>query len=83
MAANRAIAEQILTSLSQRLKRDVSEIKLQHSLREDLGLDSADSIELVFALEEMFDLDVPDQDFRRLTTVSEVIRYVEGRVQTA
>ena len=83
MASTRTIAEQILTSLSRRLKRDVSEIKPQHSLRQDLGLDSADSIELVFALEEMFDLEVPDQDFRKLTTVSEVIRYVEGRVQAA
>ena len=74
------VAEQILTSLSQRLKMDLSQIKPQHSLRQDLGLDSADSIELVFALEEMFDFEVSDQDFRKWTTVSEVIRYVEGRV---
>lgn len=77
------VAEQILTSLSQRLKMDLSQIKPQHSLRQDLGLDSADSIELVFALEEMFDFEVSDQDFRKWTTVSEVIRYVEGRVNAA
>ncbi|HKT34451.1 MAG TPA: phosphopantetheine-binding protein [Nitrospira sp.] len=77
------VAEQILASLSQRLKMDLSQIKPQHSLRQDLGLDSADSIELVFALEEMFDFEVSDQDFRKWTTVSEVIRYVEGRVNAA
>ena len=60
-----------------------SQIQPQHSLRQDLRLDSADSIELVFSLEEMFDFEVPDQDFRKLTTVSEVIKYVEGRIQTA
>ena len=83
MASRHTVAEQILTSLSQRLKMDVSQIKPQHSLRQDLGLDSADSIELVFALEEMFDFEVSDQDFRKWTTVSEVIEYVEGRVQAA
>lgn len=83
MTSNHTISNQILTSLSERLKRDVSQIQPHHSLRQDLGLDSADSIELVFALEEMFDFEVPDQDFRKWTTVSEVIQYVEGRVQTA
>lgn len=83
MGSNRTISDQILTSLSHRLKLDVSQIKPQHSLRRDLGLDSADAIELVFALEEMFDFEVSDQDFRKWTTVSEVIKYVEGRLQTA
>lgn len=83
MASQLTIAEQILTSLSQRLKIDVADIKPHNSLRNDLRLDSADSIELVFALEEMFDLEVPDEDFRKWSTVSEVIRYVEARVQAA
>ncbi|HJT19424.1 MAG TPA: phosphopantetheine-binding protein [Nitrospira sp.] len=83
MESNLNVSHQILSSLSKRLKLDVSKIQPQHSLRYDLGLDSADSIELVFALEEMFDLEVSDQDFRKLTTVSEVIAYVEGRLSTA
>jgi acyl carrier protein len=83
MASHVAIGDQILTSLSKRLKLDVSQIQPQHSLRHDLGLDSADSIELIFALEEMFDFEVSDQDFRKLNTVSEVIQYVEGRLRTA
>jgi len=52
-----------------------------HSLQHDLGLNFADSIDLVFALEDMFEIEVPDQDFRKFTAVSEVIRYVEGRLQ--
>jgi acyl carrier protein len=83
MAAQRTIADQILISLSQRLRMDVTDIKPEYSLRHDLRLDSADSIELVFALEEMFDLDVPDEDFRKWTTVSEVIGYVEARLHAA
>ncbi len=81
MNANVSISDQILTSLAKRLKLDVSRIKPQQSLRQDLGLDSADSIELIFALEETFNIDVSDQDFRRLTTVSDVIQYVQGRLE--
>ena len=83
MASDLAVADRIRSALAKRLKKDVSMIQPQHSLREDLGLDSADSIELVFSLEEMFDFEVSDQDFRKLTTVSGVIQYVEGRLRTA
>ena len=80
MKTNMSISDQILTSLAKRLKVDVSKIQPQQSLRQDLGLDSADSIELIFALEETFNIDVSDQDFRKLTTVSDVIQYVTGRL---
>jgi acyl carrier protein len=77
------IAERIRNELAKRMKLDVSAIQPHYSLRKDLGLDSADAIELVFYLEETFDFEVPDQDFRKFTTVSEVISYVEGRLKTA
>ena len=83
MAPDLTVAERIRTELAKRMKRDVSAIQPHHSLRNDLGLDSADAIELVFYLEEAFDFEVPDQDFRNFTTVSEVIAYVEGRLKTA
>jgi acyl carrier protein len=82
MAPDLTIAEQIRATLAKRMKRDVSTIQPHHSLRNDLGLDSADAIELIFFLEETFDLEVPDQDFRMFTTVSDVIVYVEGRLRT-
>ncbi len=82
MNTNMSISDQILTSLAIRLKVDASKIQPQQSLRQDLGLDSADSIELIFALEETFNIEVSDQDFRKLTTVSDVIQYVRGRLQT-
>lgn len=82
MAHELTIAEQIRATLAKRMKRDVSTIQPHHSLQKDLGLDSADAIELVFFLEETFDFEVPDQDFRKLTTVSDVIVYVEGRLRT-
>lgn len=83
MASDLTVANRIRAALAKRMKQDVSMIQPQQSLREDLGLDSADSIELVFTLEEMFDFEVSDQDFRKLTTVSAVIQYVEGRLKMA
>lgn len=77
------IAKRIRTELAKRMKLDVRAIQPHQSLRNDLGLDSADAIELVFYLEETFDFEVPDQDFRKFTTVSDVISYVEGRLRTA
>ena len=76
-----SIGDQILTSLAKRLKCDVNQIQPSLSLRDDLGLDSADAIELIFDLEEMFDIEVSDQDFRAFITVSEVIQYVQRRLQ--
>jgi acyl carrier protein len=81
MASQLTVGERIRTALANRLKQDVNMIQPQHSLQQDLGLNSADSIELIFTLEEMFKLEVADQDFRKLTTVSEVIAYVEGRLR--
>ena len=83
MASDLTIGERIRTELAKRLKRTVGEIQPHFSLRNDLALDSADAIELIFYLEEAFDLEIPDQDFKKFTTVSEVIAYVEGRLNTA
>lgn len=83
MGAELTVADRILAALAKSQKIDVRTIQPQHSLQHDLGLNSADSIDLVFALEDMFEIEVPDQDFRKFTTVSEVIRYVEGRLRPA
>ena len=82
MTSDSTIAERIRTELAKRLKRSVSEIQPHHSLLKDLALDSADAIELIFYLEETFDLEIPDQDFKKFTTVSDVIAYVEGALKT-
>jgi acyl carrier protein len=44
---------------------------------EDLGADSLDTVELVMALEETFGSEIPDEDAEKLTTVGDVIRYIE------
>jgi len=80
MASESTIATQIKTALAQHLKRDVSKIRPQDRLREDLGLDSLAMIELLFKIEEHFDLEIPNEDLSRVTTVADVTAYVEEKL---
>jgi len=76
----------IRTALAEYLKRDVASITQAHHLREDLGLDSMAVIELLYRIEEVFDIQIPDEDLTGLTTVGHVITYVDkrlGRTPTA
>jgi acyl carrier protein len=77
------IGDQIITALADYLKRDKKSIQLNHTLREDLGLDSMSTIELVYQIEEVFDLEVPNEDLTKLTTVGSVIEYVENRLNAS
>jgi len=80
---NPSIASKIVQALADYLKRDASTIKESHHLRDDLGLDSMAVIELLYKIEEAFDLQIPDQDLPILTTVGSVATYVQKRVAPA
>lgn len=82
MASDSTVATRIRTALAEHLKRDVSKIQLQSDLRKDLGLDSLAMIELLFKIEETFDLEIPNDDLSQITTVGDVITYVEQRLGT-
>lgn len=56
---------------------DEGEVKLEASFIDDLGADSLDVVELVMALEEEFDVEIPDADAERITTVVEVVKYLD------
>ncbi len=83
MANTIDVSDKIIQALAEYLKRDAASIKPTHHLREDLGLDSMAVIEMLYRIEEVFNLQIPDQDLVGLTTVGHVITYVEGRVAPA
>jgi len=80
MASDSRIADQIITALAEYLKRDKKSILLENRLRDDLGLDSIATIELLFKLEEVFDLQIPDEDLKGLVTVGHVVKYLQKRL---
>jgi acyl carrier protein len=83
MTANTEIAERLRAIVAKELKRDVSSITPQHTLRDDLGLNSLDAIELMFRIEEEFDLSIPDDDMQGFVKVGDVIDYLQRRSDPA
>ena len=59
---------------------DEAEVKLNSAFVDDLGADSLDVVELVMALEEEFNLEIPDEDAERISTVSEAVTYIEEKL---
>ena len=53
-------------------------VKLESKIIEDLGADSLDVVELVMALEEKFEVEIPDSDAEKLTTINDVVTYIEN-----
>ena len=80
MATDPTIPLKIRTALGEYLKRDPAMILVTQHLRDDLGLDSMAVIELLYRIEETFDLQIPDQDLAGMTTVGHVVNYVEKRL---
>ena len=80
MMTNTEIAERLRTIVAKELKRDVSSITAEHTLRGDLGLNSLDAIELMFRIEEEFDLSIPDDDMQGFERVGNVIDYLQRRM---
>jgi acyl carrier protein len=58
---------------------DESQVDNTASFVDDLGADSLDIVELVMAFEEAFDIDIPDEDAEKITTVKEAIEYIENK----
>ena len=81
MIAKSEIAERLKATLAKELRQDVNMITPRHTLRDDLGLNSLDAIELMFKIEEEFDLSIPDEDIQRLVTVGDVIAYLETKTR--
>jgi acyl carrier protein len=63
-----------------RLGVDPNEITGDASFIDDLGADSLDTVELVMAFEEEFDIEIPDEDAEKLTTVGKAKEYLEKRL---
>jgi len=53
------------------------------SFIEDLGADSLDTVELVMALEENFDIEIPDEDAEKIKTVRDAVAYIDEHVKSA
>ncbi|MCP4846940.1 MAG: acyl carrier protein [Verrucomicrobiaceae bacterium] len=72
------IEEKVKDIIVEQLSVDAEKVKPEAKFIEDLGADSLDTVELVMAFEEEFGIEVPDEEAEKLTSVGDVIRYIEG-----
>ena len=70
------IEQRVRKIVAEQLAVNEAEIKNESSFTDDLGADSLDNVELVMALEEEFDCEIPDEDAEKITNVQQAIDYV-------
>ena len=71
--------EKMKTLIAEELNCDESEITAETNFKDDLGADSLDLFELVMALEEEYDIEIPAEELTELVTVGSVIDYLKGQ----
>ena len=72
------IVERVTKLICEQLGVKEEEVTSEASFVEDLGADSLDTVELVMALEEEFETEIPDEEAEKITTVKEAIDYIEA-----
>lgn len=74
-----SIEEQVKSIVAEQLGVKEDEVTNDASFVDDLGADSLDTVELVMALEEEFETEIPDEDAEKITTVQQAIDFVSSR----
>lgn len=71
--------EKVVEIIKEQLNMENVEMNMETSFKEDLEVDSLDLFELVMALEEEYDIEIPSEDLEQITTVGAVIEYLKNK----
>ncbi|UCE03812.1 MAG: acyl carrier protein [Candidatus Latescibacterota bacterium] len=74
------IADKVKKIIEEQLGVSAEQVTDDAAFIDDLGADSLDTVELVMALEEEFDIEIPDEDAEKMTNVASAIEYLEQKV---
>ncbi|MGB9678993.1 MAG: acyl carrier protein [Thermoanaerobacteraceae bacterium] len=72
------VFDKVRDIIVEQLGVDPDEVTMESSFIDDLGADSLDIVELVMALEEEFDIEIPDEDAEKIKTVGDVVEYLNN-----
>jgi acyl carrier protein len=75
--ADKNVEEKVKQIIVEQLGVDEGEVTPNASFVDDLGADSLDTVELVMAFEESFDIEIPDEDAEKIRTVKDAVEYIE------
>lgn len=73
--------ERVKKVVVEQLEVSEEEVTPEASFVDDLGADSLDTVELIMAFEEEFDLEIPDEDAEKITTVADAVNYIEDKTR--
>jgi len=71
-----SVENRVKEIIAEQLSVDGAELEASKSFINDLGADSLDIVELVMAMEEEFDIEIPDEDAEKIQTVGDAIKYI-------
>ena len=75
-----SIEERVAKMVAEQLGVKEADVKSSSSFVEDLGADSLDTVELIMALEEEFDTEIPDEDAEKIATVQNAVDYINSNL---
>ena len=78
-----SLEDKVKTIVAEQLSVSEDQITPEASFVEDLGADSLDTVELVMALEEEFEIDIPDEEAEKIVTFRDVITYIKAHANPA
>ncbi len=73
------ILDKVCSIVSEQLSVEAGEVKSDSNFQNDLGADSLDTVELVMALEEEFDIEIPDEAAEGIATVGDAVKFIEDK----
>lgn len=76
------IFETVRNIVAQQLGVDKKLVTLEANFANDLGADSLDTVELVMAIEEEFDIEIPDEDAEKIATLNQAVKFIEQAVSS-
>ncbi len=72
------VFEKVRRIIAEQLGIEEDDIQMESSFLDDLGADSLDIVELIMALEEEFDIEIPDSEAEKITTVGDAVEYIKN-----
>ncbi len=73
--------ERVKNVIVDQLSVDADEVTLEASFVDDLGADSLDVVELIMGLETEFDIEIPDEDAEKISTVGDAVEYIKSHAE--
>ena len=72
--------EKIKGIISEQLSAEEASITMETNLMKDLEADSLDAVEIIMAIEDEFDIEIPDEDAEKFQNIGDIVRYVDEKI---